>query len=124
MLSLPVIFKMQLPKNRSFRIERDINMFLKKFVFIKAFKLFCPVLRGLPDFLVIQAKFGLPSGFYEVKNWNNKLTENQIKMLNVLSISFNCVLVQYNKEEHSLYFYKWSPLDKKSNLLYNNSQGG
>jgi len=121
---LPVIFKLQLPKNRTFRIERDINMFLKKFVFIKAFKLFCPVLRGLPDFLVIQAKYGLPPGFYEVKNWNSKLTEYQIKMLNVLSISFNCVLVQYNKEEHSLYFYKWNPLDKKSNLSYNNGRGG
>ena len=124
MFSLPVVFKLKLPRNKVLRIERDINMFLKKFVFIKAFKLYCPVLRGLPDFLVIQARFGLPSGFYEVKNWNKQLTEYQVKMLNILSLAFNCIIVQYNKKEHCLYFYKWSPLDNKNEMSYNDKRVG
>lgn len=119
MYSLPVIFKLSLPRNKIFRIEKDINNFLKKFVFVKAFKLYCPVIRGLPDFLVVKAKYDLPSGFYEVKNWNNSLSEYQINMLNVLSMAFNCVVVQYNKKEHCLYFYKWLPLDKENELMYN-----
>ncbi|DAD54596.1 TPA: hypothetical protein [Aquificae Conch Spring virus] len=124
MFSLPVVFKLKLPRNKVLRIERDINMFLKKFVFIKAFKLYCPVLRGLPDFLVIQARFGLPAGFYEVKNWNKQLTKYQVKMLNILSLAFNCIVVQYNKKEHCLYFYKWEPLDNKNGMLYNDKRVG
>jgi len=124
MFSLPVVFKLRLPKNKVFRIEQDINKFLKKFVFIKAFKLYCPVLRGLPDFLVVQARFGLPPGFYEVKNWNNQLTEHQIKMLNVLNLAFNCIIVYYDKKKHCLYFYKWEPLDSENEMLYNDKQSG
>jgi len=121
MYSLPIIFRLSLPRNKIFRIEKDINNFLKKFVFTKAFKLYCPVIRGLPDFLVVKAKYDLPAGFYEVKNWNSHLSEHQINMLNILSLAFNCVVVQYSKKEHCLYFYEWIPLDKNKDLVYNNT---
>jgi len=105
MLTLQHIFSLHLSEGKQINTEKDIYAFLKKHVFVKSYKLYCPVLRGMPDFLVIKANYNLPSGFYEVKN-KTQLTQSQIKLLSELCMVFDCIVVKYNKQEHKLDFYK------------------
>lgn len=95
--------------------EKDVYRFLKDKVFAKSFKVFSPVLKGLPDFIVIRTQVKeLPPGFYEVKYGKLSLTELQEKVIKELALSFNVFVVVYDYNERLLNFYKVY-LDKNFN---------
>ncbi len=100
-------YELILPQKCKISCEKDLYRVLKNKVFEKCFKVYSFVLRGFPDFIVVKTKVDqLTPGFYEVKYSNkiSSLTENQAKLLKVLSESFDVYVVLYDKKEHKIKF--------------------
>jgi len=75
------------PKPKRFEAEKETYQYFKRVIGFKGgFKLYSPVLRGLPDFVVTELQHEkLNAGFYEVKFKNNWLRPTQEKILFELS---------------------------------------
>ncbi len=78
--------------NKKFDKEKTTYKFLKDYIFDEAVKLYTPIIRGFPDFIVVSYKHPyneiLKPAFVEVKLDNNKLSLNQAKVLGWLSRGF------------------------------------
>ena len=106
-----------IPVSNKFKIrrEKDVYRFLKSKVFVKCYKVFSPVLKGMPDFIVMKTNYEqLKPGFYEVKYNKLQLTENQEKVIQELVESFNVYVVLYDSLTNNVNFYRVY-LDKGKN---------
>ena len=86
-----------LPNHRKLKSEKDAYRLLQDYVFDKYFKLYTPILRGFPDYIVVKLKEKyqpyLKSGFYEIKYNRGRLSPHQIKFLTSLAFAFPVYLV-------------------------------
>jgi hypothetical protein len=98
MIDFVLILEDRLDTKRKLSSEKDAYKLLEEFVFNKAYKLYTPILRGFPDYIVIELKEKyspyLKAGFYEIKFNNGKLTPYQVKFLSSLALAFPVYLVQ------------------------------
>jgi len=82
----------EIPINKKFDNEKAVYKFLKEYVFNEAMKLYTPIVKGFPDFVVVSYKQPynetLKSAFVEVKLNNGKLSFHQAKFLSWLSRGF------------------------------------
>lgn len=97
---------------RKLKSEKDSYKLIQEFVFEKAYKLYTPILRGFPDFIVIKLKqeyrdYMLP-GFYEIKFNRGKLSLYQITFLSSLAVAFPVYLVVV-KSDYSFVVYRLLP---------------
>lgn len=83
---------LEIEMNKVFEKEKDVYPFLKNYVFNEAVKLYTPILKGFPDFIVVSYKAPynekLKPSFVEVKLNNNKLSYQQAKFISWLSKGF------------------------------------
>ncbi|MGB9638233.1 MAG: hypothetical protein ACPL1F_02925 [bacterium] len=88
--------------NSKLTCEKDTYKLLQEQVFEKSFKLYTPILRGFPDYIVIKVynkyEKHITSGFYEIKFKNNKLTKYQINFLSALAFSFHVYVVEVKQD--------------------------
>lgn len=78
--------------------EKSSYKYVSKVLFSLAYKFYSPVLRGLPDYIVIKTKIDtLKPGFYEVKFENRPLTREQEKLMSMLAQAFSVYLVRVYK---------------------------
>lgn len=98
------ILEANLHTNRKLKSEKDAYKLLQEQVFHKSFKLYTPILRGFPDFIVISLKNDykdyLKPGFYEIKFNRGRLSPHQISFLSVLASAFPVYLFVV-KEDYS-----------------------
>ncbi len=97
---------------RKLKSEKDAYKLLQEFVFDKAYKLYTPILRGFPDFIVVKLKqeykdYLLP-GFYEIKFNRGRLSPYQITFLSSLSVAFPVYLLVV-KQDYSFVVYRLLP---------------
>lgn len=89
---------LEIPTNKVFQKEKDTYKFLKNYIFDEAVKLYTPIIRGFPDFIVVSYKQPyndiLKPAFVEVKLNNGKLSLHQAKFLAWLKRGFNVYIFQ------------------------------
>jgi len=87
--------------------EKSSYKYVAKVLFAWAYKFYSPVLRGLPDYIVIRTKIDtLKPGFYEVKFENRPLTREQERLMNALALAFPVYLVRIYRDGR-LEVYEW-----------------
>lgn len=104
-LTLQFSFTPDKPKN--FLTEKQTYRYLQETLFDIAYKVYSPVLKGLPDFIVVSTKRKeLEPGFYEVKLKGRKLSKHQEKLMAILGLGFNVYLVEVSTAGE-IEVYKW-----------------
>lgn len=97
---------------RKLKSEKDSYKLLQAFVFEKAYKLYTPILRGFPDYIVVKVKKEyeeyLKAGFYEIKYNRGRLNPYQITFLSSLAVAFPVYLVVV-KSDYSFVVYRLLP---------------
>ncbi len=87
----------EIPTNKKFEKEKVVYKFLKEYVFDEAVKLYTPIIKGFPDFIVVSYKHPynetLKPAFVEVKLNNGKLSFHQAKFLGWLSGGFTVYIL-------------------------------
>ena len=98
MLKTEFLMEIEPIKKHSFSCEKDTYNYVKNRLFRKSFKVFIPVLRGFPDFIVTEVdklfKRELKAGFYEVKFKDRPLQPTQIKIIQELLKVAPCYIVR------------------------------
>lgn len=104
-LKLVYTYKPEKPKN--FQSEKQTYKYLEQVLFDISFKVYSPVLKGLPDYIVISTKpKELTQGFYEVKLKGRKLSKHQEKLMSVLALAFEVYLIEVDKNGF-VEVFKW-----------------
>ena len=97
MVKLVKVLEHKFDTKRKLKSEKDSYKLLQEFVFEKYYKLYTPILRGFPDYIVIKVKKEyeeyLKAGFYEIKFNRGRLSPYQITFLSSLAAAFPVYLV-------------------------------
>jgi len=85
--SLDEVYTYVPEKPKDFKKEKDTYPYFKRIIgFEEGFKIYSPVLRGLPDFIVTEKRLKeVEAGGFEVKFENNTLRPSQISVLSKLT---------------------------------------
>jgi len=103
---------LEIPIYKKFKNEKDTYKYLKDNVFNEALKLYTPILRGFPDFIVVSYKHPyhiLKPSFVEVKFNKGRLSVYQEKFLDWLVKGFNVYVFHIQTQDNGsiLQVYEW-----------------
>jgi len=103
---------LEIPIHKKFNNEKDTYKYLKDNVFEEALKLYTPILRGFPDFIVVSYRYPyniLKPSFVEVKFNKGRLSVYQEKFLQWLAKGFAVYVfhIETQNNESVLRIYEW-----------------
>jgi hypothetical protein len=93
----------EIPIQKQFKKEKETYPYLQKYIFDESVKVYTPILRGFPDFIVRDFKEPynkiLKPGFVEVKFNKGKLSIHQEIFLSWLKKSFNVYIFHIHTQK-------------------------